>query len=105
MERCVSEEGQEAITEYKLEKSINNNLSLLKLKLHTGRTHQIRVHLSHLGMPILGDTLYGKESKLIARQALHAYHMEFVHPITKKSVNLIAPLPLDFCDLNVEGDL
>lgn len=100
MERYVSEEGQEAITEYELLKSIEKpELSLLKIKLHTGRTHQIRVHLSYLDMPILGDTLYGRESELIERQALHAYSMKFNHPITRAPVSLTATPSKDFLDV------
>lgn len=95
MEREVSKEGQIAITHYEVIKEINNKLSLLKIWLETGRTHQIRVHLAYLGTPILGDTLYGKESNLIFRQALHASKMFFKHPILDKEVEIEAPLPED----------
>jgi 23S rRNA pseudouridine1911/1915/1917 synthase len=78
--------------------------SLVKLTPKTGRTHQLRVHLSHLGFPILGDTMYGgrilEAGKLrFARQALHAYEITFVHPVTLKSMTLNAPLPQDIVDL------
>ena len=63
--------------------------------METGRTHQIRVHTAYIGHPILGDSLYGKESNLINRQALHAYKVEFIHPITNKQLSFIAPIPDD----------
>ena len=72
----VNSKGRKSLTTYKVIKS-NNNMSLLELELHTGRTHQIRVHMQALGHPIIGDILYGKKSKLIDRQLLHAYKLEF----------------------------
>lgn len=106
MERCISEEGQTAITHYEVLNEIlhknesykgnqTSKLSVVKLKLETGRTHQIRVHLAYLGNPIIGDTLYGNESNLIKRQALHAYLMEFNHPILNKRVLVQSGLPAD----------
>ena len=72
----VNSKGRKSLTTYKVIKS-NNNMSLIELELHTGRTHQIRVHMQALGHPIIGDTLYGKKSKLIDRQLLHAYKLKF----------------------------
>tara|TARA_B100001142_G_scaffold114444_1_gene116584 strand:- start:5758 stop:6675 length:918 start_codon:yes stop_codon:yes gene_type:complete len=72
----VNSKGRKSLTTYKVIKS-NDNMSLIELELHTGRTHQIRVHMQALGHPIIGDTLYGKKSKLIDRQLLHAYKLEF----------------------------
>ena len=69
--------------------------TLVKCSLETGKTHQIRVHLASIGHPILGDSLYGKESILIDRQALHAYKITFIHPVTKEKVDIIADLPSD----------
>lgn len=96
IERCVNfETGDIAITHYDLIKTIDNKYSLVHFVLETGRTHQIRVHSAYIGHPILGDTLYGSSSNLINRQALHAQKVSFIHPITKKSIILEAPLPED----------
>lgn len=94
IEREVSESGDIAITHYEVIKKFNN-MSLVKFLLETGRTHQIRVHSKYIGHPIIGDTLYGSSSPLINRQALHAYKVSFVHPITKKQINITANLPSD----------
>ena len=100
IERCVNENGDTAITEYKVLKyDETNNYSIVKCNLKTGRTHQIRVHLSYIRHPILGDTLYGNPSNLIHRQALHSYKVSFVHPIEKKLVSYVAPLPKDLCTI------
>ena len=72
--------------------------TLVKAKPHTGRTHQIRVHLAYLGASILGDEVYGKPSKVISRQALHAYKLSLPHPKTKNPLNLTAPIPLDMIE-------
>lgn len=69
--------------------------TLVEVILHTGRTHQIRVHLSHIGHIITGDVLYGGSTQLMQRQALHAYYIEFDHPITKERVNFRTGLPDD----------
>lgn len=94
IERCVSADGDNAITEVRLINTFNN-YSLIKCNLKTGRTHQIRVHLSHIGHSILGDDLYGTKSDLIGRQALHAYKINFIHPITKKEVEIISKITKD----------
>lgn len=94
IERCVSEAGDKAVTHYEVLKNVNN-YSVVKCILETGRTHQIRVHLAHIGHPLLGDTLYGTYSPLIHRQALHAYKVKFIHPISLKSIELTAKIPND----------
>lgn len=95
IERCVNENGDSACTHYKVIKSFDN-YTVLKCFLETGRTHQIRVHLAHIGHPLLGDTLYGTSSSLISRQALHAYKIKFVHPTLKKNLEFTAKIPADF---------
>ena len=96
IERCVSPDGETSITEYKVLKyNETSNYSIVKCNLKTGRTHQIRVHMSYIGHPILGDTLYGNSSNLIQRQALHSYKVEFIHPISREEVTFSAELPSD----------
>lgn len=87
---------QSAQTIYKVLKTDKkNNLSLISYTLLTGRTHQIRLHSKFINCPLLGDELYNKESNLINRQALHSESITFIHPITKETLNIIAPLPED----------
>ena len=94
MVREVREDGQRAITEYNVIKSDNGH-SLLELVLKTGRTHQIRCHMSYLGHPLAGDDLYGGSLDLIARQALHCGKLTFIHPFTKDIIEVFAPIPED----------
>lgn len=94
IERCISPLGEEAITHYEV-LYCKNNISIVKCMLETGRTHQIRLHMSYIGHPILGDTLYGSPSNLISRQALHSYKISFIHPIDKKQIILTCPIPKD----------
>lgn len=74
-------------------------LTHVQCVLHTGRTHQIRVHLSHLGFPLAGDDLYGGHLDYIRRQALHAGYLAFTHPMTQEYIELRAPMPTDMKDL------
>lgn len=98
IEREINKNGDHAITYFE---KINQyeNYCLVKFKLETGRTHQIRVHSKFMGHPILGDTLYGISSPLIARQALHAYRVKFTHPITKKKLIVESKIPNDMANL------
>ena len=98
MERTVHPRGQGARTDIDRLNS-NQKASYLNITLHTGRTHQIRVHLSHLGHPLLGDDMYGGALDDISRQALHAHHVLFEHPMTKKWHTITAPLPEDIFHL------
>lgn len=96
--RVVSSEGKESITHYEVIERYMD-ASLLRLSLDTGRTHQIRVHMKHIGHPVIGDVLYGNESGLIGRQALHCYEMRFMHPISKEMLTVKAPVPEDMNEL------
>ena len=92
---CSScEDSKVAITHYKVIAK-SNGFSLVKATPVTGRTHQLRVHFSYLGAPILGDDLYGNSSPMIERHALHAHELYFLHPETQKEMELHAPIPFD----------
>ncbi|GKT02519.1 RluA family pseudouridine synthase [Furfurilactobacillus entadae] len=93
--RQIDPAGQSAQTEYWVEETFAT-ASLLRLQLHTGRTHQIRVHLTSLGHPLLGDELYEGPTELMKRQALHAASLSFVDPLTGEQQIVTAPLPADF---------
>ena len=91
----VEKNGKLAISNFEVIDEVNN-FTLLKVNIETGRTHQIRAHLKYLNHPILGDEIYGTPSKYISRQMLHAYILNFIHPITNKKITLKANLPQDF---------
>ena len=97
LQRAVmTEGGSPSVTRYEVLEEIGGAYSLVQLQLETGRTHQIRVHMAHLGHPVLGDHLYGEEHpQLIDRQALHSYSLAFLHPVTGKPIKITAPLPSD----------
>ena len=100
IEREVGEDGEYAKTEYWLEKhNLKNNVSIVKLKLYTGKTHQIRVHMKYLGYPLLGDELYGGDVSLISRQALHCSNLAFIHPISGEKVNVCTNSPDDMSNI------
>ncbi|MDQ0245287.1 23S rRNA pseudouridine1911/1915/1917 synthase [Bacillus fengqiuensis] len=94
IEREVRPDGQHAVTHYKVLERLDD-CTYVQLKLETGRTHQIRVHLSHLGHPLLGDELYGGRRSEIERQALHSYELNFYHPILQKAFSFTAEIPED----------
>lgn len=95
---AVTKNGKEAITHFKVLNRFTTNkasYTLLEVKIDTGRTHQIRVHMAEIGHPVIGDTVYsnGKNEFGVVGQCLHAKKLEFTHPITEKEMNLEAPLP------------
>ncbi|UJF15152.1 RluA family pseudouridine synthase [Jeotgalibaca sp. MA1X17-3] len=94
--RMVREGGKEALTEYWIKEKYQEGI-VASVKLHTGRTHQIRVHFTHMGAPLLGDDLYGGTlDPVMQRQALHCTKLSFVDPFTEKLVTVEAPFPEDF---------
>jgi len=97
IERCVDfERGDSARTHYRtLYYNRDTDCSLVELRLETGRTHQIRVHMKHIGHPLPGDFLYNPDYRLIGRQALHSWQLDFIHPIKKEPLHFEAPLPED----------
>ena len=97
--RAVREDGLRAVTHYRVE-SVHASRALVRLRLETGRTHQIRVHLSHIGCPIAGDYLYGTQlPELCGRFALHSAYLSCVQPITGKQIEISEPLPDTLCAL------
>lgn len=92
----IGEGGKEAITHIECIKCYQkHHHSLIRCTLETGRTHQIRVHLASIGHPILADSIYGRPSRFIDRCALHAYQLDFLHPLTLKNVTVKVDLPMD----------
>ena len=91
IERCVQDEGKRSITHFKVLKYFDD-FCLVECYLETGRTHQIRVHFSHIGHPLLGDTLYGNsnDNSFVSRQALHCGKITLLHPITNKELTFTA---------------
>ena len=93
IKRCISEYGKPSLTEYEVIEE-KGGLSLVKLHPKTGRTHQLRLHLSHIGTPILGDFLYGEEING-ERTRLHCHTLHFPHPFSGQAMSITAPLPED----------
>ncbi len=93
IKRCIDKDGKPAVTEYAVIEE-KDGLSLVRLFPKTGRTHQLRLHLSHIGTPILGDFLYGKELQN-ERTRLHCHSLKFPHPFSGKNIKITAPLPAD----------
>lgn len=95
IERTVDwENGETAITHYRVVQQTARH-TLVSLKLETGRTHQIRIHMKYLGYPLIGDYLYHPNMEFIGRQALHSHKISFIHPITGEPMEFTAPLPPD----------
>jgi 23S rRNA pseudouridine1911/1915/1917 synthase len=105
--RKVENGGRPAVTTYEVKETFSfgsEKFALVKLSPKTGRTHQLRVHLATIGFPIVGDTMYGgrvfeRGDFKLERQALHAYEITFVHPVTLKTMTLQAPIPSDMSRL------
>lgn len=93
--RIVSKDGKPAQTEYWVQKYLPN-ATVVKVRLHTGRTHQIRAHFAYLGFPLVGDELYGGPTNFIQRQLLHAARLELTNPFTHQPQIFNAPIPKDF---------
>lgn len=99
MEQMVRSDGKPALTRYRT-LEVRKNLALLRLELDTGRTHQIRVHMAHIGHPLTGDFLYGTENRaMISRPALHSSELTFQHPLTRKPLAFRLALPEDMAVL------
>ncbi|WP_025149145.1 RluA family pseudouridine synthase [Bacillus sp. H1a] len=94
IERTVCEDGQRAVTHFKVMESFPNK-TRVALELETGRTHQIRVHMAHIGHPLLGDDLYGGQRDVMKRQALHSTSLTFYHPILEKEMTFTSSIPDD----------
>lgn len=92
--RCVTQQGKYSLTEYTV-LAAGSQHSLLACVPRTGRTHQIRVHMSYIGHPLAGDTLYGGSDEIMPRHALHCGVLRFVHPLTRNTIRVSSPLPPD----------
>lgn len=93
IERCVTPDGKPAVTHFR--KIAGERRTLLRITLETGRTHQIRVHMAHIGFPLCGDDMYGGDCTAISRQALHCGEVEFTLPVSGERITVSAPLPED----------
>ena len=106
---AVDKNGKEAITHFKVLNRYEGKYTLLEINIETGRTHQIRVHLSHIGYPIIGDNTYsnGKNEWGIVGQCLHAKALDFKHPITNEEIHIEAKLPEYFSGIleKLEGKI
>lgn len=94
IKRCVAPDGESAVTHYTAIKH-SEKYTLVKLKLETGRTHQIRVHFAHIGYPLAGNTLYGGSTEEISRQALHCRDIYFSHPVSEEEIHIFCEMPQD----------
>jgi len=95
LERMISSDGQKAVTHYQVLMRFKN-YTKIEVMLETGRTHQIRVHMKHIGHPLIGDWLYGREdNNFMNRQALHSFRLEFLHPVSKEPLEFMQDIPID----------
>jgi 23S rRNA pseudouridine1911/1915/1917 synthase len=94
IKRCVRTDGQYAATNF-FAVQRHGSYCLCRFVLETGRTHQIRCHMAHIGHALVGDDMYGEKSELIQRQALHCAQVTFTHPVTHEKLTISAPLPND----------
>ncbi|MBE6823974.1 MAG: RluA family pseudouridine synthase [Ruminococcaceae bacterium] len=94
IQRVVADDGAHSVTHY-YPVSVSNNHTLTRFVLETGRTHQIRCHMSSIGHPLAGDDMYGGSLKFISRQALHCHKIGFIHPITKEQIQIVSDMPYD----------
>lgn len=92
--REVGEGGKDSVTHWDA-LATNGEVTLVRLRLETGRTHQIRVHMAWLGYPLAGDTMYGTDDTVLPRHGLHCFRMKIIHPLTGEELDLKAPLPQD----------
>ena len=98
IKRCVRDDGQYAATVFCVTQR-NGDYALCRFLLETGRTHQIRCHMAHIGCALVGDDMYGSRNTSISRQALHCGEVTFTHPVTKQRLTITAPLPDDMKNL------
>ena len=98
---AITPDGKEAVTHFHVLERFAKGYSLIECRLETGRTHQIRVHMSHIGYPVVGDPKYGRRKNpfAIKGQALHSHELTLTHPDTGKSMHFVAPLPQDMEDI------
>ena len=98
IKKVITENGQNALTKFKVVSRFRE-ATLVEVRIYTGRSHQIRVHMNSIGHPIIGDSLYNEQSNLISRQALHSYYLKAKHPRTKETIEFKAPMPFDMVEL------
>jgi 23S rRNA pseudouridine1911/1915/1917 synthase len=100
--RGIDPLGRPALTRYRI-LATGNNLALVHLVPFTGRTHQLRIHMAHIGCPLVDDFMYGTEEGLVGRTALHAHKLRFSHPQTNETMIFSAPIPADFSRVGLKN--
>ena len=94
----MGEGGKDSVTHWR-SLATDGEITLVRVVIETGRTHQIRVHMSWLGHPLAGDTMYGTDEEILPRHGLHCARTAFIHPITGERVSLVSPIPADMRSL------